>query len=177
MSQWKFRRRQSGCAVCERPFAEGERHFSALGVRDGDLLREDACGGCWASRSDGGRAIWWHTRHSAQRDRRLALNIEALEALFLALEGQHDTALRELRFLLCLLLMRKRRLKTLRIARDAQGESFIVHRPRRKEELRVYVFEFTPERMGELREKLREIFEGAEPESPLGLASDPAARA
>ena len=66
--------------------------------------------------------------------------------------------------------MRKRRLKTARILRDAQGESFIVRRPRRDEELRVFVYDFTPERVAELRDKLRRIFEGAEPESAFAAA-------
>jgi hypothetical protein len=90
----------------------------------------------------------------------LALNLEALEALFLALAGRNDLRIKELRFLLCLLLMRKRRLKTVRMIRDQGSDAFVVRRPRRQEEFTVFVFDFTPERMAELREELRSIFAG-----------------
>ena len=176
MNEWRIGRRQVGCAACQREFEEGERHFSLLAVRGEELLREDFCAGCWSARAlqsvpDSVRELlWWRTRHYVGKRRGLALNIEAIEALFLGLEGRAEVALRELRYLLCLILMRKRRLKTARILRDAQGESFIVRRPRREEELRVFVYDFTPERVAELRDKLRRIFEGAEPESAFAAA-------
>jgi hypothetical protein len=180
MNEWRIGRRQPGCAPCRREFEEGERHFSLLSVRGEELLREDFCAGCWSARvappsPDPVRELlWWRTRHSAGKRRGLALNIEAIEALFLGLEGRAEVALRELRYLLCLILMRKRRLKTARILRDAQGESFVVHRPRHQEELRVFIYDFTPERVAELRDKLRRIFEGAEPESAFAAAQSEA---
>jgi hypothetical protein len=162
MVDWKFNRRQGTCCACDRPFADGERHFSALSVSAGELAREDTCEACRKEPGGESDLFWWRTRHTVNKDRRLRLNLEALEALFISLEGKQEPGLRELRYVLCLLLMRKRRLKMRRIVRDESGESFLVNRPRRQEELRVFVFDFTPERMEELRDKLRRIFEGAE---------------
>ena len=84
----------------------------------------------------------------------------------MGLEGRSERRLRELRYVLCLLLMRKRRLKIVRILRDAEGESMLVRRPRRQEQLRVFVFDFDAQRMGELREELLRVFDSDE-----GLAS------
>jgi hypothetical protein len=91
--------------------------------------------------------------------RRRLLAHESIEALFNALEPRVETRLRELRFLLALLLMRKRRLKVVRIVKKDDGEAFAVRRPRRDEELTVYVFELTPERQAELREELVRLFD------------------
>jgi hypothetical protein len=68
-----------------------------------------------------------------------------------------------MRYVLCLILMRKRRLKLARVERGAEGEAMLVRRPRREESLRVFVFDFSPERLEELRHELLQVFEGADP--------------
>jgi hypothetical protein len=162
MAEWKIQRKQGVCGSCERAFDEGEQHFSVLSITDGELARDDLCPACFASRDDSGSLLWWRTRHTVQRDKRLRLNFEALEALFLRLGEATEPKLLELRYVLCLLLMRKRRLKVRRIERAAQGDCFVVARPRRAEEQRVFAFDFTPERLDELRAELSALFEGAE---------------
>ena len=162
MSDWKFGRRQGGCNACERPFAEDEAHVSSLSIEAEEPQREDVCLECWKDRADDAQLFWWRTHHRVGKKKGLALNLEALEAFFLALEGKQDRTLRELRYILCLILMRKRRLKIVRILRGKQGEAMLVRRPRRKESLRVWVYDFAPERMEELRVKLVRIFDGDE---------------
>ncbi len=180
MADWKIERRGGGCADCERGFEDGERHISALRVLEGELTRSDVCAACWpAARGsgDGDTApesllFWWRTRHYTDKKRTVQLDLTALEELFVELEGREEENLRELRYVLCLLLMRKRRVKVERIERGPKGESFIVKRPRRDARFQVFVFDFTPERMAELRTQLQAIFDGAESVTPEGL--DPA---
>jgi hypothetical protein len=168
MSTWTFRRRHGACARCERAFEALEPHWSALSVAGELLAREDCCRACWRALAESEESarptwlFWWRTRHEAGRKQGLALNLEAIEALFLGLEGRGETRLRELRYVLCLLLMRKRRLKIERILRDEEGEAMLVRRPRRQESLRVFVFDFDAARMGELREELRRVFDSDE---------------
>ena len=162
MSDWKFGRRHGHCAACERAFAEDEAHVSALVIADEEPQREDVCLECWGQREASEQLFWWRTHHRVGKKRGLALNLEALEAFFLVLEGKTDRTLRELRYILCLILMRKRRLKLVRILRSKEGEAMLVRRPRRKESLRVWVYDFSAERMEELRLKLVRIFDGDE---------------
>lgn len=164
MSDWKFRRRQGWCSACETRFAEGDRHVSALLIQGEDLCREDHCLVCFGKRSGLDDLFFWYTRHH-EKKRAFALDLSTLEHLFLQLEGRVEPRVRELRYVLCLLLMRKRRLKLDRVLRGAEGEgeSMLCHRPRRKEALRVFVFDFTPERMQALRGDLVGLLEGAEP--------------
>lgn len=162
MTDWKLTKRQPACRHCQRPFEDGESHISALSVRAEELAREDVCLACWRRQLAQGDLFWWRTRHSAERRGGIALNLEALDALFTRLEGRADGALAELRYVLCLVLMRKRRLKIERVERDADGEALIVSRPRRSEVYRVAVFDFSPEKIDELRTRLQEVFEGAD---------------
>ncbi len=168
MSDWKIARRGRACSRCEREFDEDEPHVSKLLLRGDEPLREDHCQECFAEGQKGQQdpedeeIWWWRTRNRSGKRRGLQLDLEAIGGLFLSLEGKTETSLEELRYVLCLILMRKRRLKVERIVRDARGEAMIVRRPRRKEGLRVAVHEFTPERMDELRARLVRLFDGDE---------------
>lgn len=178
MSEWKFRRRNGACSACNSAFEDGARHASVLSISDDSLAREDLCLVCWhgrpreAAERDSNDLVYWFTRHRAGK-RGLQLDLPTLEAVFLRLEGRTEPKLSELRYLLCLLLMRKKRLKIDRILRGEgeQGESMLVHRPRRKESLRVWVYDFSPERMEALKGDLLALFEGADA-SLVGDASD-----
>ena len=107
----------------------------------------------------------------------MQLDLASLEELFVRLEGREESAVRELRYVLCLLLMRKRRLKLERLVRDAEGECFLVKRPRHDPRYRVFVFDFAPERVAELRAELQDIFEGAESEIAAPAGGDGEERA
>ena len=162
MTDWKFRRRRGSCSACDTPFEAGTRHVSVLSLAGEDLAREDACLACWEKREKSGDVFWWSARHSDVR-RGLQLDLPTLEQLFIRLEGRAEPRIRELRFVLCLLLMRKRRLKLERVSRG-EPESMFVRRPRREDSFEVFVFDFGPERIDEMRRELVAIFEGAEPE-------------
>ncbi len=183
MTDWKFTKRGLECALCQRAFAEGEPHVSSLAVEGEAIARIDACLACWKRRDvqAAGRSseplragaqppaplqgahssdlFWWRTRHSSDKPRGLALNLEALEALFFSLGSRTETTLRELRYVLCLILMRKRRLKIERVGRTERGEVLVVSRPRKQELHEVDVFDFSPEKIDELRGRLQEVFE------------------
>jgi hypothetical protein len=162
MTDWTFRRRHGACGACARRFDDGERHASSLAIVGEDLRRDDLCEACWAARPASGDLFHWFTRHREGK-RGLQLDLGTLEQLFVRLEDRAEARVRELRYVLALLLLRKRRLKLDRILRDEGGEAMLVHRPRRPESFRVLVYDFTPERMQALRADLVLLLEGAEP--------------
>jgi hypothetical protein len=168
MADWKLKKRTAGCARCERAFLDEEPFFSVLSIDAAELQRADVCRACFPGMQVQAAEAWifWRSRHRLEK-RRFAVDFEALEGLFLALEGRAEPALRELRYLLALLLMRKKRLKLVKTARREDGEAMLLRRPRRTEELCVHVFDLSAERAELLRSKLRAIFEGAELEELL----------
>lgn len=174
MSEWKFTRRQAQCATCAAPFADRERHVSALVFEGEDLRREDHCARCFTGRSSVADLFFWYTRHTLGKQA-LQLDLATLEALFLKLEGRTEPRIRELRYVLCLLLLRKRRLRLDRVVRgELDGEAMILHRPRRKEVLKVFVFDFSPDRMEALKADLLALLEGAEPSEEARGGDEPA---
>ena len=167
MTEWKLRSRRSSCTTCETAFAAGAQHASVLSLSGDEFAREDTCVPCFEARDHKGDVFYWFTRHSADR-RAVHLDLATLEQLFVQLESRTEQKLCEVRYLLCLLLMRKRRVKLDRIVRGGDaGESMVVHRPRRQESLHVRVFDFDAPRLAELRTELRQIFDGTDFGVPL----------
>ena len=164
MAGWTFRRRKGLCTACERAFADREPHFSMLWIEGEELVRSELCASCWqlghASREQA--LFWWRTRHEEARRKGLALNLEAIEALFHGLARREERQLNELRYLLGLILLRKRRLKLVRVARTEQGDAMVVRKPRHSDEQLVAVFDFDTNRMGELRAELARLFDEGE---------------
>lgn len=174
--EWKIRRREARCGTCQSEFPPESRHASLLAIHGDDLVREDLCVRCFESRTNDGELFYWFTRQNAAK-RALALDLVLLEQLFVGLEGRNEKHVRELRYLVALLLMRKRRIKLLRVARGEEGESMIVRRPRRQESFEVFVFDFDAARIDELRGELSRLFDGAEPAAALGVTPEPASAA
>lgn len=177
MSDWRIHRREACCSGCEAPFQEGAPFFSLLFLEGDRLRREDRCPGCFelpTSAEASPDLVYWRARHHSDPRARFAVDFEAIEELFLSLEGRREEGLAELRYLLALLLLRKKRLKLAGVRRNAAGETLCVRRPRRQEEFEVQVFELDSERAQVLKAELARVFEGAGVES---LAAAPAAPA
>lgn len=177
MADWLIHRREPRCARCATAFEEGTAFFSLLFL-DGDRLRrEDRCQGCFEEPRSGPDLLFWRTRHVSDRRARFAVDFEAIEELFLSLEGRSEGRLPELRYLLSLLLLRKKRLKLAGVRRGPEGETLCVRRPRRQEEFLVPVFELDSERAVSLKAELARVFEGAGIEALAAPAAPDAAGA
>lgn len=167
MANWKLGRRLGACDVCEVEFEEGAPHFSRLGIAAEEVLRIDTCPGCWSAVVEELPAgtVWWRARRPAAGKRGLTIDPEGLMQVFQQLESAESEKLLELRYVLSLLLMRKRRLFLKRALRKADAEFLVLRRPRRTEEqILVQVFELAPDRMESLRDDLERLFEGGEAE-------------
>jgi len=226
MAQWKLSRRHPACVTCERPFEDGEAHFSRLEITADGVERSDVCRACWPETSDPDW-IWWRARRQVATKKGLAVDWEVLRQVFDSLgakaeelraaraeggdalaagggvvevvapaepvaredddgsEGDADEAtdeatdgsagaeaddapatldpierLEQLRYLLSLLLIRKRRLMLVRAVRRGDGEALVLRRPRRQEQIEVRAFDLEPEQMEAVRAELQRLFEG-----------------
>ena len=158
MSEWKIRRLRGECAKCGRAFeTDGERILTLVRFDGDDLVREDYHPECWEEPADA--IFWWATHFAVKAKSTLALDFELIERLCLQLEERTEDKVREVRYLLCLMLMRKRRLKLVKVHRGKEGEAMLVRQPRRKEEWRVFVYDFEPERLDQVRAQLQAVFE------------------
>lgn len=99
------------CSVNGRELAEGEEFYSAL-FEDGDSFRRvDFAPESWAGPPEGAFCYFRSHVPVRKRKKRMFVDDEALIAFFTRLAGETDPVRVEFRFVLALLLMRKRLLR------------------------------------------------------------------
>lgn len=132
--QWNVTRSQRECAATGAPLEEGAEHYSAL-REEGDLfVREDYALEAWPTVDKAPFFSYWRTQVPPPSDgkrKRLAIDVEAFYTFFQQLEGATEPRRRLFRYLVALMLIRKRVLRLERIesepasgmepATDAEG--------------------------------------------------------
>ena len=100
------------CARCGRELAAGEEFTATVRDMPDDLQREDYCAACWTAepRQPGGDLIGiWRSRvPQPQEKRRLFVDNEMLINFFERLDGAEEPVKVSFRFVLALVLMRKK---------------------------------------------------------------------
>lgn len=113
------------CCVCGREFSPEERYLSALFEQGEEFHRRDYCQGCWQGPPEGSFS-YWRGRLPAKEERpeRFVGEGELLE-LFARLEAVTEPRQSAFRYLLGLLLIRRRLLK-LMSSRGREGRPLMV---------------------------------------------------
>jgi len=113
VQDFKVQRSQGRCAATGREFGTGELFHVVLFRADDGFRREDYCDQAWQGPPEGAfccfRSRIPETRTPAKR--RLLVDDEVLIDFFLRLAGEDDPARKQFRFVLALILMRKRLVK------------------------------------------------------------------
>jgi len=147
------------CAATGRTFAPGETYFSTLHIEQGAPVRRDYAAGEWRGPAEGAIA-WWKARVDNDSSKPKLAPQDVLLNLFAELADRPDEA--EFRYVLGLLLIRRRIVKLDETRRDAAGELLILDCPRRNEQYELRVATPDPERTQQLQQRLVELLYGGE---------------
>ena len=117
------------CATTGREFAEGEEFYSVVNDSGGSLHRQDYCAAAWTGPPADALA-WWKSRMPRREEKKnRPAPSQVLLDLFHQLAPQADQ--RRLRYVLTLLMIRRRIFRLEETTRDAQGtETLLVYCPR-----------------------------------------------
>jgi hypothetical protein len=142
------------CALTGREFAEGEEFFSVL-VREGkDLRRRDYALDAWTGPPEGTLG-WWKSRLPS---RDVKKNRMATSELLLELFGQWTgDDQRDLRYVLALLMIRRRILRLEETIEDQRGEVLVLYSPREETTYEVPVVMPDDARASEIQEQLSRL--------------------
>lgn len=144
------------CAKSGRDLVPGEEYYSALVAEGAELVRRDYAAEAWEGPPEGAVGWWKSQIPTPQATRvRLAPN-EVMLQLFDQLEGQPDK--QDMRYVLSLLLVRRRVMRQEESERDAERrELLVLYCPRRDATYRVP--EATPgdERISQIQEELGQL--------------------
>jgi len=113
--EWNIQARASQCAVTGRPFEKGETVFSALYWRDGQYQRVDLCGQAWKERNENIEPLSaWQTEFvPPPPPEPEALKKDDAESLLRRLVAENASATKNARYILALMLERKKVLRQL----------------------------------------------------------------
>lgn len=158
MLDFEVQRCTRHCAQTGREFAPGEAYYSALVVEHGEVVRRDYCEAAWHGPPEGAVG-WWksqvpqpdaHKVHWAPND--------VMLHYFEQLDGVTDK--RDTRYILALLMVRRRVLRLEHSDQDeAGGEILIVYCPRNETEYRVAVVTPDAQRVNEIQEELAQLLQ------------------
>jgi hypothetical protein len=110
MTEYQIQGNTRRCAISGREMLPGERFFSVLLDLDGKLERRDYSSEAWSGPPPG-TFSFWSGRIPAQDSRRLPIDDEMLVDCLGRLESETDPAKVSFRYVVALLLMRRRRLR------------------------------------------------------------------
>jgi hypothetical protein len=143
MEQWEVAKSGGVYAVTGRELAEGEEHWAVL-FEDGESFRrEDHSVDAWDGPPPGAFCYFKTRVPIKEKKKRLLVDDDVLVNFFTRLADEHEETRVHFRFVLALILMRKRLLKyedtdrssgdevwIMRLARDKEGSAHRVINPR-----------------------------------------------
>jgi hypothetical protein len=126
--EWNIQPRALQCAVSGRPFAKGERVYSALFWRDGQYARVDLNAESWQARNEniGPISAWQAEFVPPPAAAPETLKKDDAESLLRRLIAEADPGTRHSRYILALMLERKKLLRQIERQRQ-EGFSVLVY--------------------------------------------------
>jgi len=159
-AEWNMPRRTDACAGCGRAFEFGETFQAFLYELDGSYTRRDYCTACQPPAVPAAVGAW-KTRRPAPAPRAVRpFDREAILAFFERLEDAVAAQQVQLRFVLALLLWRKKALKLERTAQLNGRETWEFTAPRTGTLHRVVRPELDEEELERLSEQLEHLLAG-----------------
>lgn len=160
---WNISKSTRRCSQCNKEFAESEIYFSILLDEPAGLVRQDFCSVCWTASSQprANQLSFWKTEvPRADAPKKMFVDDAVIFDFFKRLEGEEeDAAKRNFRYILALMLMRKKLLKFKDVKRADGKEYIILRRSRTEEEHRVLNPSLTDEETEQVRIELSRILE------------------
>lgn len=156
MIDYEVQRSTRHCAITGRELQPGETFYSTLTSEGSQVIRRDYAAETWQGPPEG--VIGWWKSQVAQRDARKihwAPN-EVMLDLLESLKSQSDK--QDMRYVLALLLIRRRVVRLEESTTDDQGrELSVLYCPRREAEFRVVTSMPSNERIAEIQEELARL--------------------
>ena len=155
--EWKISRRQGKCITCEVELNENDVFYSALLDSGEELSRKDFCPTCWETNQEEVFSFWKTRVPASDAPKQTMVDDEVLFDFFQRLEDEPEAAKVNFRFLLGLMLMRKKILKFEDIDRDEEQEFLILRQTGAKERHRVLDPQLSEEELDKLKDDLHGI--------------------
>jgi hypothetical protein len=128
MTEWDIQSRADACTACQRPFADKEAYHSLLSVDGTGYARRDLCGACFASASRDAVISYWQGEYKLPPPPPPeAIQKETAETLLRKLVESTDPSHEAARYILAVMLERKRVLKHRDTVHEENGSDLLIY--------------------------------------------------
>jgi len=161
---WNIAKSEHRCTTCDKEFGEGEAYHSALYDTGAEFERRDFCVDCWAAPDatcrDEAFSFWKTVVPTQDQPRKVFVDDAVIFDFFQRLAAEESQPVkRNFRYILGLMLMRKKKLKFKDVVRENGHEYLVLRRSRTKEEHRVLDPKLSEEELLQVRAELTQILE------------------
>jgi hypothetical protein len=146
------------CAVCNRDIQPGEKFFAAVRETATGLERVDVSAECWEGFDRSNLLGFWQTTmHSPEEKKKLFVDDEVLCNLFERLADATEPAKLNFRFMLALVLMRKRFIVYEETRHEEGRDVWVVRMKGKDQRLDLVDPKLTEQEMAEVSQQLGQI--------------------
>jgi hypothetical protein len=125
MTDYQIQPNTRRCAVTGQELRPGTRFYTVLLDQGGKFVRQDYSSEAWTGPPEGAFSFWAGRVPAAEAERRPRINDELLLDCFNRLQGETEPGRVNFRYVIALLLMRRKRLRFDRVEMD--GEREVLH--------------------------------------------------
>lgn len=142
---------------CQADMEEGRIFFSALIDAEFEFQRKDYCSDCWEKKEEAVFSYWKTRVPDKDSTKKPTIDNEALLQFFQRLEPEIEPAKQNFRYLLGLMLMRKKIFKFEDIEREEDKEFLILRRTGSEERHRVFDPRLQKDELEKLKDDLYQL--------------------
>ncbi len=153
MAEWNIERTSRVCVGCNSQFDEGDEFNSALYETDESFERRDYCDDCWPPAEEP-FSFWKSSVPESNKPPKRLVDDQVLLDVWLKLADAREEKKRDFRYILTLILVRKRILKLGDFERVEGMEYMNVRCPRLDNSYRVAAPDLTDEQIAQLQREL-----------------------
>jgi hypothetical protein len=160
MAEWEIQKTVGQCSGTGNKFEVGEEYYSALVLSENGFERLDFSQGYWQENKPQVYCFWKTKMLSPdQKKKKLFIDDDMLMAFFDRLEQETEDEKINFRFVLTLILMRKRKLKYESSKKDGTSEVWTMKVTGQDRQVEVTNPELTEDQIAELSEQMGEILQ------------------
>lgn len=159
MSDWEIKRPSGVCAGSGADIEPGNEYYAALVDSEEGLLRKDYSLEYWNENTPNVFYFWKAKMPDPEQKKQLFIDDDMLMAFFNRLESEQEQEKINFRFVLCLVLMRKRLLKYESCELVDEDEVWTLKVTGQKSNVKVVNPNLTEEQIDELTENLGQIMQ------------------
>jgi hypothetical protein len=157
MTDYQIQSNTRKCFLTGRELQPGEKYFSVLFDENGALARRDYAAEAWSGAPEGAYSYWSGRIPQETGARRPPIDDDMLFDCLRRMAGESEPAKIKFRYVLALLLMRRKRLKFAEARREDDREILILHSPQRGERFSVIDPQLSDQEMNSVQDEVFEV--------------------